>query len=606
MSTFNKTSFLATFGDLPIKAAGLDVFTDNGEINGLAGEILVFNPKTRKTLDAAAIATASKVSVAVGLGKEGHMAQELRYIAGEQYDLCDFKFKSRVTRPSCGIPQVYDVYFDKMEPGKTYTMEVLLDDSWVRSNMGQNEKAKYIFQITTPKGDCADCDPTIECAKGACLFVDKINGSVQTDPTKIVHFVNHDPLKQYQPFRASQLFLTTENGDTETSRSWCLNVTGTACEDCKHVTGIDGIRIDGVDTPFTYTTDPTDASFTLIGQLDRVLKLLNEALASKGGSARLKKGVGSCCPYEIEINSCVDDIFLLSEGSPVSPTLSLNPFQSKDVTVLCQTCVDESATLTATCGFRLFVDPVEIECGCQYPDNLPAPNIFTRSIEVQKVGDWDCTGFYTQEVCSITPPEGFGYFYEQKALKEQSNGGKGGDWRNSTRFTGKYPMPDKHSRFTNASSNIDCEESYCVYNLVGTKVTNGFFNNSRTYGNVSVNYILVPKADSTTIPDWEAILAALQARGICNIADINCDVAITGATVLPAAVTLAAGEDVQLIATVQPAEAPQGGTWASSNLSAATVTANGGFVTAVATGSATITFTASDAITTDTTVVTVS
>jgi hypothetical protein len=605
MSSYNKTSVLATFGNFPIKASGLPVFSDDGDINAISGELMVFDPKTHLTLAAADIPTASSVSIAIATGNENQVASSLRYIAGEKYNLNDFNFKARVTRPSCGIPQVVDVFFDKLEPGKTYTFEVLLDDSWVRSNMGANEKAKYIYTVTMPKGDCEDCDPVIECQTGSCLFVDKVNGSTQKDPTKVSRFYRKDITDQYQPFSASQLYLTDNNGGDNTSRTFCISLDNTTCEDCAEFSSITGIKLDGVQTDFTFTTKPGDATKTLPGQVDRVISEINKSLESSGGSARLKRGLGKCCEYEIEINSCVPDILLVGNAGDITPKSETNPFSANDVEVLCDNCATAGTATTASCGFRIFVDPVSVPCNCEYPDNLPSPNIYTRTVEIQKVGDWDCTGFYTKEVCKPEAPEGFGYYYQQLAVRKNHNGGKGRDFRNSNRSVGYPLMPDEFSRFTNAAKGLKCDETYCVYNLLSSKINTGFFNNSRLNSNTNVDYLLIPQKDTVTKGDFETMLAALQARGVLQAGDIACDVPITGATMIQDAVTLAVGETVNLDATVQPANALQGGTWSTADASLATVDANG-VVTGVATGTVVITFTASDTTTTATSTVTVS
>lgn len=609
MSAYNRETFLATLGDFSIKAADVVAYTADGKPNAFTGEIVVFNPKTGLTLDAAGIATASDISIAVGHGVQGHMAESYRFLAGQKYPLNDFRFTSRVTRPSCGVPHVIDVYVEKVEAGTTYSLEVLLDDSWVRSNMGQNERAKYKFQVTTPKGDCADCDPVGDAEQFACLFVDKINGKTQTDPQKIVRFVNHDPLKQYQPFRASQLFLTTNDGDTETSRTFCLSPQDGTCEDCAYISGITGVKIDGVTTNFTFTTNPADIDQTLPGQIDRVIVLLNEALADKGGSARLKRGVGKCCDYEIEINSCANTVALVTNSGDIEPSAAYNPYQPNDIAVVCQTCDAVAGQVTGVAGFRLFADPVTYRDYDKYsnlPDNYPAPNIFTRHLEVQAVEeDWGCTGLYTAEICAIEPPEGFGYYWEQQALHRESAGGPGKDFRNSNRYKGIVPLPDEFSKFTNATGNIKKNETYCVYNLTGVRMSFQNFNNAGANYNKSVNYMMIPQKDTTTIAAWETILAAVQARSIISGFDINCTVVITGATVTPSTLNMSVGDDEQLEAVVTPSNAIQSGTWTTSDAGVATVGSKG-FVQAVGVGSATITFTASDATTTDTCAVTVS
>lgn len=90
-----------------------------------------------------------------------------------------------------------------------------------------------------------------------------------------------------------------------------------------------------------------------------------------------------------------------------------------------------------------------------------------------------------------------------------------------------------------------------------------------------------------------------------DILDTDETVPATGVTVTPATASLAVGATRQLTGAVQPTDATdRTGAWTTSDATKATVS-NTGLVTAVATGSATITFTSTDGNFTGTTAVTV-
>ncbi len=90
-----------------------------------------------------------------------------------------------------------------------------------------------------------------------------------------------------------------------------------------------------------------------------------------------------------------------------------------------------------------------------------------------------------------------------------------------------------------------------------------------------------------------------------DILDTDETVPATGVTVTPATASLAVGATRQLTGSVQPTDATdRTGTWTTSDATKATVS-NTGLVTAVAAGSATITFTSTDGNFTGTTAVTV-
>lgn len=119
-------------------------------------------------------------------------------------------------------------------------------------------------------------------------------------------------------------------------------------------------------------------------------------------------------------------------------------------------------------------------------------------------------------------------------------------------------------------------------------------------GDIDGRYGLYIVDGSIVVEPIEDALAAINA--FC----LDADVSATGVTItgcLPAT-PLAALATRQLTATVLPIGSVQTGTWTTSNAAVATVSV-GGLVTAVATGSATITFTSTDGGFTATCVVTV-
>lgn len=97
----------------------------------------------------------------------------------------------------------------------------------------------------------------------------------------------------------------------------------------------------------------------------------------------------------------------------------------------------------------------------------------------------------------------------------------------------------------------------------------------------------------------------VAAADTIQILDTDEVVPATGVTVTPATASLAVGATRQLTGTVNPTDATdRTGTWTTSDATKATVSSTG-LVTAVAAGSATITFTSSDGGFTGTTAVTV-
>lgn len=597
MSSLNRYTYLATTGNLPVKPAGEVVILpgDSDQVYGVyTGEIVIWNPKTNLTLSVGDIATAQHVSIGVGQGVEGQLADSIMHIAGEEFNMCDATFHAQVKAPVCGIPQVVDIFFDCTKAGDVYTLALHLDDTKVRSQYNYNDRAEYVFTAIM-EADCDSCTVEQKCDELACAFVDQINGTVQKDPSKITYISKHDLTKLYQPFNAARLFV----GEAASKR-WTLDVTSTG------TVGITGITIDGTSTDFSYTTKAGDTTVTLVSQLDRVVDSINEALKDTGGSAHLKASMSPKTCYTLEINTCAEVVTLNTDGGALTPTTEFNPFTPQAKNKVCKNCNVTPETVDYTCGIRIFVDPIEVPCDCKYPPNLPAPNTYIRKIEPAFTGKgWDCSNHYWEVSQEQVLPSGFGYFYQDKAHYGQHNGGTGRNFRNSNRRVGRIGLPDQGSRASNAINLIKCDETYCVYNITTTTKSLEKFNNAVQYFNSDGTYMMIPEAHTVTKDSFEPYLTALQNRGICTPGDVQCAVTITGATVSQDVVALAIGATVNLDATVQPAEAPQSGTWTTANGSIASVDSSG-VVTGVGAGVVVITFTASDAVTTATSTVTVS
>ncbi len=499
MASFNRLTYLATSGNRPVKAAGEQVYTATG-LNVYAGELAVFNPRTGLTVAAADVLNQERVSIAVGVGQSGHLATSLRFLAGEDFDLCSAKISADVSRPECAVPQVKDVFFDCTKCDETYTLEINLDDSLVRSRYNVNERAKYIYTAATECGGCDDCETTAECATVRDAILDQINFNFSDNPLNLVYFQRRDPSQQYQPFRALPLYNASNS-----LKEYCFEYDNGTCENCVSIAdGIGGISIDGEVTTFTGTLVGTD---TLKSQLTNVIDQINAALkAASAGRAHLTTGLHNCCGACIQLSSDATILLLNNAGGTITPSAQSNPF-----TV---------AGTTLTCGFRIVVDPITVECLCDWPPNLPVPNYYGRTVEVEKVGNgWVKDNFEVFDAQNQVLPEGFGYFYQDRE-RYQHNGGSGRDYRYSNRRVGIIGLPDRHSRDSNTT--IVCDEVYCVYNILSTATKNLRFNNAFSVSNTDASWVLIPSGDTTTRTSWETYLDELNKNGLCITSSVTC------------------------------------------------------------------------------------
>lgn len=596
MSSYTKLSYLGSKGDYAVnngKISGAPIFTGSktAPFNVMSGEITVFNARANGALTNADIATAKHISVAVGVGPKGTVAKELRYLGGENFDLCNFELDAEVAAPVCAQPQILYAFYDGTTcDGGAPTVIFYLDDHLVRDRYNFNEKAKYIWTANVPCTDCNTCTVTDNCDAVTDSFVGQINAKVQSNPLALVHFQNRDISNQYQPFRALKAY----NG-ANSLKTFCLSLDDGSCTDCSFIEGITGISIDGVTTEFTYTT-VNYGEETLPSQIDRLIEEINTALGDNGEAFKTK-GLGGCCPYSIVLSVNPEEITtvsLVTEAGTTGPCEEVNPFAGTD----------------KTCGFIVIVEPLTVECLCDFPPD-DVPNYYGRTLDIEFVGDgWNCNHTEAVEKQAQVLPEGFGYFWQDKE-RYQHNGGSGRDFRNSDRYNGKtYVRPDRFSRTSAAPATIDCDVAYCMYSLVPTsrKINRPGFGSSLAHYSSNGDWVLVPERDTTTRTSWELYLNALYARGICNADSITCAAEVPAAasvTVLPAVSTITTdGGTRQLTKSVYPSGALQTGTWSTSSGAIATVSV-GGLVTAVGNGVVTITFTSTDGSFTDTSVITI-
>lgn len=534
-NSFNRIDYLTSHGNYAIMASGKSLVNPKGKgtkYNIRAGELAFINPKTNVTLSLAEIATEKHIALVVGVGKKGSMASEVRYVGGDGYDMCDFKVRAEVTAPVCPVPQVLDIYFDEIDCGKNYSLLFELDDYRARSQFQMNEYIDYVFPLLPDCKGCDDCEAeTASVDDAICKAVEEINKGKNLDvyaldQSKKSRFFRDAKYPGYQPFGAARLF-----GGAGKSKTFCFTPTGdTECSTCMEVTGVYGINIDGERTVFVNTLKPGTTDVTLLEQLDAVVAQINEALAATGGSAYLTQGgPNGCCQWSIEVNSCHDVVKLTVDDTPdndVDPCNSSNPFADITIPNQCKDCTNNAdGTYTPTKGIRIFLDQVPVTCE-DLPSKSPIPNYFGRSMKIGQVGDgWDCSNFYVVEKQKQVLPQGFGLYYQNKE-RYAHKGGPGKDYRNSNEYKGtlRYGI-DEWSR--DASTTVDCEEAYCVYNIDNITQVRANFNNATNHFNQNVGHVLIPEGDTVTQNSFESYLSALRDRGLCvsdgNIACIAND-----------------------------------------------------------------------------------
>lgn len=523
MGSYNRVNFLVSNKDYALKASGIDIDVlpsgipgDDCRYNASPGEILIIDLATRKTINAAGIATVKKFGIAQATGSNG-CATDLKWLFHPDFNFCEHKLDVKVASPNCGQGQILDVYLPNCTKNDTTLgFGVWLDDSFVRSTNGYNNKLLYNWTVNNSKQGCTDCDETSVCDELICALVDKINSTNQPDPTKYVHGIHADMAKKFQPFRAARLY-----PGVGTTKNFCLTPTGSGCDECAYIPAITGIELDGVDHAFAYTVDPSDNTRSLTSQIDRIVALMNKELIPRGGYAYRMKGIGKCCEYGIQVNTCIASVQLMTNAANIVPCSVANVAATKDSIVICKDCSETPDPEALTCGIRLFVDTIQVPCHCAYPPNLPPPNTYIRRIQADVLGgDVGSEYIYVNEVQPPENPEGFGYYYQDKE-RYQSNGGPGKDWRYTNSPFGDLQLPDEASRDSNTS--VDCEEMYCVYDFeINYSALNNGPSNALRFNQRDLGRVLIRSKSSVLRTAWELVLVALKNRGICSNIDTTC------------------------------------------------------------------------------------
>lgn len=516
MATPNKYSFLATQRNQPLVPKGQAVFNADSDYpyNVMTGQPVLFDSRTNTTLEPADLATTTSdyISFAVGVGKKGQLATELRTLTGSlEESLCNFQMKGKGTGPSCAVPQIVDLFFDCVDVDEAYTLQVNLDDALVRSRYQMNEPATYLFSAQTePAGDCEGCNPERSCEEIVCKLVDQINGNFAPDFNR---FARRSSKNRYQPFRASRLF-----NHPQGIQRFCIPA---RVSDCGEVTYGNLYQIEVFTGDVVQIMPNPTESYVPLGSIEMFVSKLDKYLAQKGGSATLTTPVGdnSGCGLVIEVSVCEAEVIAFVSGSDdISSCEEFNPFVTVQKDPTCKDCSSTATEQTFTCGIRLLVDSIDVECDCDLPVDI-LPNYFGRTVSVDFVGDnWNHTHSVVSQEQVL--PEGLGLFYQNRA-RYQHNGGWGRDFRNSDRYVGRTTKRlDDHSRASNIG--VDCAETYCVYDLQIEHTNTNFHSNKQVFSNTTWSTLLVPSTDTVTRTAIESVLLELQKKGICNGPVITC------------------------------------------------------------------------------------
>lgn len=510
-------AILATYGNLPLVAAGTDIFIQTKArtapfINVLPGQGVFYDPVTNKAVTGAGVTQAvyKRLVFAVGIDTNGDgMTDILRKPFGDEFRACAVN-AATAEPPRCGVPEIVDVLFKCTKLDEPYTLSISIEDDQTQNEFPFNRPANYTYTAELRSDNCVGCTTEEQADKVACALVDAItlesyrnaDVSVQGRPTP---WDGAD-----LPFYAVRLF--------EHSVVFCLNPVAGACDTCTEIAAITGISIDGVDTLFTNSVNPANIANTLQGQLMHITNQINTILAGTG-TATVTRGAGSCCTYNLEINTCnADTIVLLNAaGADVVPCSTTNPLAPITIDPTCIDCTPESGEVTFPAGIRLIAKPVLYTCS-GYPAN-PPKGYLGRTIRARVGSGFDNATTYIRKAQAMELPENWGYHWQWREYASGIRQGHRGSPYNTN--YGSLGLPGGNSRLLDGT--VKCNTGYCSYILEHDLVSRTIGAAGPYIANKGRTVILIPSADTTTRTAFELAINAWIAAGACtNLSTITC------------------------------------------------------------------------------------
>lgn len=509
-----RENIVAAKGNYSVYTAGVSILGANGKLLPKPGQVVVYDPDTLISLGAGITKDTNPrivIGVAEDLNGDG-VSDVIRKSFGDIVHGCNIT-NATGKGPTCGTHEVVDLLFDCANCGEGYSVHVTVEDDQTQNQYPYNRPALYSATGTVPCNDCEDCDTAADTTALACAIEDALNATVPTDPTKYSFYHKASPPEM--PFTAVRLY--------NNSYLYCLSpVTLTACDNCINVAGLKSITVtvgegDPVVTAFTNNTNPDNSSYTLLGQLQGIVDQINDALDGNG-HAVLVEGIGDCCPYQLEINTCATVVLTDVADATVDPCDSTNPLDAVTFAKTCKNCGATTETKTFTAGIRIISKAIKLNCRADgYPANPPI-SYLGRRINIHGSGFGST---YTRKVQSMTWPQNMGYTWQYRDYASD-NGGHGRGHNPYNRAYGPLNLPGDQDRANSPS--VACGTSYCSY-ILGHQLPGLPTGVSEPVRNArGRTVILIPSKDEVTKASFEAIINPYLMSGSClSLEEITCE-----------------------------------------------------------------------------------
>jgi len=517
-----RQNVIAASGNYAMYTSGASVFSSTGECLVAPGQLVVYNPKTLKALGAGiTLTTNPEIVIGVGVDLDGDgVSDTIRANFGDKLYGHNLTAAS-AEPPACGVSPIKDFFFDCTHYEDDFTVAITIDDQQSRTENYYNKNFTYVVHVKVAKTPCDTCDTGVSCKIVSCQIVDAFKGNVGSKSIlKREKWVTNAIKRNFDAagFELVNLY-GGDNLATDYTKDFCVSTVAGDCDNC--------IDTDFLFTTATYTDENDEeqtitftnvanvgGTATLTAQLKRVISQINTALNGHG-SAVLMKGIGKCCPYRIQVNTCFADFAI----TDLEPCAESNPFDVTYVKELsCKNCDVNAAVAVPKCGFRVIAKPVDYNCG-KFPERSPVVN-FLQNIEIYPISGFKDGQWYVNPVQAGANPAGLGYHW-QFIDQNSDNGGLGRTHNEYNDQYGYLGLPGVNDRIN--STNIKCQLQYCSYNIhhnipYDTSDIFGY----KKYIN-GLTSVIVPTGDTTTKTGFEAIINPYLASAVNpKIATLTC------------------------------------------------------------------------------------
>lgn len=483
MANAQITKYITVCGDVGLKPAGEPLYALRGgkiQWNVSVGEPVAYlttKGTIPETIGVADLTDANKHRFRFGVGHSSDktgVVDSIRHLGAEDIGNCDIEDMS-VNSPKCGNPEVHDLYFDCVECGETYTINIGVRDNFTQSyTKAHKDYADWWLSYTPNCSSCKDCDTDITCEKVVDGLMEQFH-----QPNGLT-LPNGRPYPDYRGTRPDYPFDLHKIYGRGLIYCLAFNTPETDCENCTELPAFADVTVGGETIDLSGLVTPTDDTAIFRAQLEQVAAIINEAFEDSedvNGRAYIT-GVNynQCCPIQLHINTDDADLAIVGVDGPLVP-IETNPF------------AEGEPGEGFTCGLRVISAPLSGSCECLITKPLA---MYGRKVRIDAVGD----GFqdsHSEKIQKMELPAQFGALVQYEELL-QDRGGSGRTYSGGNQVGGWLGGPREDSFIRNAST-AKCEKDYCTYRIRSRKhhLNSGHRQDSRV-----INSFINVESDATT------------------------------------------------------------------------------------------------------------